>query len=141
MQSVRLVLFLLLLFTLHSSLFTCYAADPTPVPPPVRDIGDPPPPPLPPDTSGLPDWMGNLIAKAPWLATIIFAIGALRLVIKPVMLAVEWYTKQTNNPNDDVAVLKFQAGPFYKTLSIALDWIGSIKLPAVLPPPPKPPTS
>lgn len=79
----------------------------------------------------------TLVSKYPWLATLLLAMGSLRLVMKPTMLAIEWYTKQTPNPNDDVAVLKFQAGPIYKVLSIGLDLIASVKVPSVITPPPK----
>lgn len=76
----------------------------------------------------------GLVTQYPWLATVLLVIGSLRLVFKPVMLGIEWYTKQTPNPNDDVAVLKFEASPLYKVLSIGLDVIGSVKLPAIKPP-------
>ncbi len=76
----------------------------------------------------------GLVTQYPWLSTIVIVIGSLRLVLKPIMLGIEWYAKQTPNPNDDVAVLKFEAGPIYKVLSIGLDWIGSVKLPAIKPP-------
>src|ERR1051325_2374103 len=71
------------------------------------------------------------VTQHPWLATVLLAIGSLRIVLKPIMLAIEWYTKQTPNPDDDVAVLKFEAGPIYKWLSIGLDVLGSIKLPVL----------
>jgi len=73
----------------------------------------------------------GLVTQYPWLASILIAIGGLRLALKPIMLAIEWCTKQTPNPNDDVAVLKFEAGPIYKWIAIGLDVIGSVKLPAL----------
>ena len=82
------------------------------------------------------DFVVGLVTQYPWLATVLLVIGSLRLLLKPIMLAIEWYTKQTPNPNDDVAVLKFEAGPIYKILSIGLDVLGSIKLPAIKPPGP-----
>src|SRR5207302_2848357 len=97
------------------------------------DIGAPPPLPTTPPLQGIPDFIAGLITKAPWLATLIFSIGGLRLVLKPIMLGIEWYTKQTANPDDDVAVLKFEAGPIYKWLAIGLDYISSIKLPVLGP--------
>ena len=83
---------------------------------------------------GLTGFIVGLVTQYPWLATVLLVIGSLRLLLKPIMLAIEWYTKQTPNPNDDVAVLKFEAGPIYKVLSIGLDVLGSIKLPAIKPP-------
>lgn len=97
---------------------------------PPADLGSAPS--LSPD--GLQGFLTSLITNHPWFATVIIAIGGLRLVLKPIMLAIEWYTKQTPNPNDDVAVLKFEAGPIYKVLSIGLDILGSVKLPTLVPP-------
>jgi hypothetical protein len=85
---------------------------------------------------GLTGVIVGLVTQFPWLATALLVIGGLRLVLKPLMLAIEWYAKSTPNPNDDVAVLKFQAGPIYKWLAIGLDVIGSVKLPAIKPPGP-----
>jgi len=83
---------------------------------------------------GLTGFIIGLVTQYPWLATVLLAVGSLRILLKPIMLAIEWYTKQTPNPDDDVAVLKFEAGPIYKWLSIGLDLLGSIKLPALKPP-------
>src|ERR1051326_6160572 len=99
---------------------------------PAPDIGNAPIP-----LEGVQGFVSGLVTKYPWVATIILAIGALRLLLKPVMLAVEWYAKQSPNPNDDVAVLKFEAGPVDKWLSIGLDIFGSVKLPALAPPKPQ----
>ena len=76
----------------------------------------------------------SLVHNHPWLANVILAIGSFRLVLKPIMLGIEYYTKQTPNPDDDVAVLKFESGPIYKVLAIGLDFIGSIKLQSFVPP-------
>lgn len=92
-----------------------------------------------PSLEGVQGLLLSLITKYPVLASVLLVIGSLRLLLKPIMLAIEWYTKQTPNPNDDVAVLKFEAGPIYKVLSIGLDVIGSIKLPSLAPPRPKEP--
>jgi hypothetical protein len=94
-------------------------------------------PPLDPSTINLQpstSFIVGLVAQHPWLATVLLAVGSLRLLLKPIMLAIEWYTKQTPNPDDDVAILKFEAGPVYKWIAIGLDVIGSVKLPALKPP-------
>lgn len=94
---------------------------------------------LPPATSNpLPsDFLLDLITKYPWLAKGLLAVGSLRLLLKPAMLAWEWYAKSTPNPNDDVAVLKFQSGPIYKVIAIGLDLLASVKVQSIVPPPPK----
>lgn len=105
---------------------------PVPTNGPAVDIGTPPA--APPASAPLSGFILSLVANHPWLASLIFAMGTFRLALKPTMLAIEWYAKQTPNPDDDVAVLKFEAGPIYKCLSIGLDFLGSIKLPAIVPP-------
>ena len=104
----------------------CWSLVAQDVPPPTANP--------PPTTDNLQGILLTLITQHPWLATVLLAIGGLRLVLKPIMLAIEWYTKQTPNPDDDVAVLKFEASPLYKVLSIGLDLFGSIKVPLVKPP-------
>lgn len=77
------------------------------------------------------DFLVTLVTKFPWLVTVLLVMGGLRMVFKPLMLAIEWYVKQTPGEADDVAIMKFQAGPIYKVLSIALDFLASVKLPVV----------
>lgn len=82
------------------------------------------------------DFLVTIATRFPWLVTVLLVMGGLRMVFKPVMLAVEWYVKQTPGEADDVAIMKFQAGPIYKVLSIALDFLASVKLPVVKKPQP-----
>lgn len=74
-------------------------------------------------------FIADLASRFPWAVTVIAVIGALRLLFKPVMLAIDYYVKSTASPRDDEWVAKFEAGPVYKWLAIALDFIASIKLP------------
>jgi phage shock protein PspC (stress-responsive transcriptional regulator) len=74
-------------------------------------------------------FIADLASRFPWGVTLIALIGALRLLFKPLMLAIDYYVKATASPKDDEWVAKFEAGPVYKWLAIALDFIASIKLP------------
>ena len=77
--------------------------------------------------------LDGLLGKYGWLTTVILVIGTLRLLFKPVMLALENYVRQTATPNDDERLTKFEAGPVYKVISFALDLGASIKLPLIAP--------
>jgi len=77
-------------------------------------------------------FVDGLLGKYGWLTTVLLAIGALRILFKPVMLALE--SALQNDPAKLAAVQKFEAGPIYKTLATILDVGASIKLPLVKPP-------
>jgi hypothetical protein len=83
----------------------------------------------------------GLAGKNGWLTTVVLVIGSLRLVFKPVMVAIENYVKQTPNPADDARIAKFEAGPVYKLVAFVLDFGASIKLPAIVAPPANPENS
>ncbi len=67
----------------------------------------------------------TLAGKYGWVAKIIMIVGILRLVMKPIMMIVEAVV--ANNPTEEAAVQKFEAGPIFKWLSWGLDWLGSVK--------------
>ena len=71
----------------------------------------------------------QLVGQAPWLATILMVMGALRAIMKPLMELLKVIVKQTPSPKDDAWLSKAMESKFYKTLSFILDWVGSIKLP------------
>ena len=77
----------------------------------------------------------GLLGKYGWLTTVILVIGSLRILFKPVMLAIENYVKQTPSASDDERLAKFEAGPIYKVVAFILDLGASIKLPLITPPP------
>lgn len=70
-----------------------------------------------------------LLDKAPWLLQVIVILGGLRLVIKPIMTAIDSYVQSTKSLDDDKALEGFKAGKFYTTLVFVLDYVASIKLP------------
>jgi len=85
-------------------------------------------------TSPLQPLLDGLLGKYGWLTTVILVIGSLRLLFKPVMLAIENYVKQTPSTADDERLAKFEAGPIYKIIAFLLDLGASIKLPLITPP-------
>ena len=74
----------------------------------------------------------GLAGKYGWLTTIILCVGSLRIVCKPLMLALE--NALHADPDKLARLQKFEAGPVYKTLAFILDLGASIKLPLVKPP-------
>ena len=78
--------------------------------------------------------LDGLLGKYGWLTTVILVIGSLRILFKPVMLAIENYVKQTPSATDDDRLAKFEAGPIYKIIAFLLDLGASIKLPLINPP-------
>ena len=79
--------------------------------------------------------LDGLLGKYGWLTTVILVIGSLRILFKPVMLAIENYVKQTPGTADDERLARFEAGPIYKAIAFVLDLGASIKLPLITPPP------
>lgn len=59
----------------------------------------------------------------------ILAVGAARLVMKPLMLAVQEFVKATPTIDDDSWLEKMMSSKGYKTFSIVVDYLLSIKLP------------
>src|SRR5947207_5068037 len=96
--SARAVAALLLLSTIAS------AADTAPVS--AADAASP-----------LQPLLDGLLGKYGWLTTVILVVGSLRLLFKPVMLAIENYVKQTPSATDDDRLAKFEAGPIYKIIA------------------------
>ena len=80
--------------------------------------------------------LDGLAGKYGFLTTVLLAIGSLRILFKPIMLAVENALK--SDPAKFAAIQKFEAGPVYKVIATVLDVGASIKLPLVKPPGPTP---
>jgi hypothetical protein len=78
--------------------------------------------------------LDGLIGKYGWVTTVVLVIGSLRILFKPVMLAIEKYVRDTPSPEDDARIARFEAGPVYKVIGFILDFGASIKLPLVTPP-------
>jgi hypothetical protein len=87
-----------------------------------------------PDPNPLQPLFDGLAGKYGWLTTFVLVIGSLRILFKPIMLALENYVRQTPRPEDDARLAKFEAGWIYKTIAVLLDFGASIKLPSAKPP-------
>ena len=74
-------------------------------------------------------FIDGLLGKYGWLTTVLLAIGSLRILFKPLMLALENYVRQTPTPTDDARLAKFEAGTIYKLIAFLVDLGASIKLP------------
>ena len=121
----RLILLTLLTLLTLATLVTLHA-QPTP--------SGPEPSPFTQDTSPLQPVIDGLAGKYGWLTTVLLAIGTLRILFKPIMLALDNALK--SDPVKFAAIQKFEAGPIYKTIATVLDLGASIKLPLVKPPGP-----
>jgi len=84
-----------------------------------------------PDIDPLQPLLDAAASKYGWVMKVVVVIGSLRIVFKPLMLAIENFVKQTASPTADAKLAKFEAGPIYKAICVALDLGASIKLPLV----------
>lgn len=65
----------------------------------------------------------------PWLVTAIAFVGTFRLVVKPVMAAIEQIVKATPTKEDDKVLEEVKQSQAYKWFLFVLDWLTSIKIP------------
>ena len=91
-----------------------------------------------PDPNPLQPLIDGLAGKYGWLTTVVLLIGSLRILFKPIMLAIDNYVRQTPSPADDARVARFETGWLYKLIAFLLDFTASIKLPNTQPPPQNP---
>lgn len=66
--------------------------------------------------------------KWSWLITVLAAVGALRLVFKPIMSGVELYVKSTPQASDDEALARVQHSAAFRAFAWLVDYLGSIKV-------------
>lgn len=71
----------------------------------------------------------SLIGQFPVLGSVIFAMGLLRLVFKPLMTIIQNVVAQTESKKDDEVLAKVEGNVFFKALAWLVDFLGSIKLP------------
>lgn len=67
--------------------------------------------------------------SAPWLYQVIFYIGLARLIMKPVMTAVQEIVNLTPSTKDNEFLDAVLGSKIYKAVSWALDYVASLKLP------------
>ena len=82
---------------------------------------------------GLPDIIGNAVAKFPWLGTVLLIVGSLRLLLKPIFSIAHSYVLATASTRDDEIYTKIEQSPITRSLFYVLDWFGSIKAQPVIP--------
>jgi len=71
----------------------------------------------------------ELAVSMPWLIDVIFWIGLSRLIMKPIMTAVQEVINLTPTVKDDEVLAKILESKIYKGIVFALDYVASIKLP------------
>ncbi|MBI5689266.1 MAG: hypothetical protein HZC55_04155 [Verrucomicrobia bacterium] len=70
----------------------------------------------------------GLAGSHPWFVTLAAVMGALRLVFKPIVSAIEAYVRSTPTTADDEFVEKVEHSAAFKAFAWGLDFFGSIKL-------------
>lgn len=71
----------------------------------------------------------SLLSQYPAFGSVIFLIGLLRLVFKPLMSIVQNVVESTPSKKDDDVWSKVQASSAFKALAWLIDFFGSIKVP------------
>lgn len=70
----------------------------------------------------------GLLGKFGWLTTVLLAVGAFRLLFKPIFTAWHWWVEQTASSGDDAVLAKVESSSIVKGICFVLDYVGSIKL-------------
>lgn len=82
-----------------------------------------------PDVSFLQPFIQGLAGKyAGIVTTVLIAVGALRLLFKPIFATLHWVVAQTGTTRDDELLDKAESSKAFKTIAFLLDYLGSIKL-------------
>lgn len=82
------------------------------------------------------DWLLSILTNAilslvsgyPIVASIIFVIGSLRFIVKPIMKAVDDIVLATPSPDDDSLWAKIKTSTWFKALLWIIDYASSIKI-------------
>lgn len=75
------------------------------------------------------EFLLTFIQKYPIFSQIIFVIGALRIIFKPLMSIIQNYVDYTPSPKDNEFLKKIMDSFLYQKFVWFIDYIGSIKLP------------
>ena len=77
-------------------------------------------------------WLAPLISgfvsKYPVISAVVFVMGGLRMLFKPLVAAIRAYVDYTPNPADNRALDKVEASTAFKAVLFVLDWFASIKI-------------
>lgn len=71
----------------------------------------------------------DMISSYPAVAQVIFVIGALRIVFKPLQGIIENLVAYTDSKKDDELWAKIKENKLYKWLAWLIDYTASIKIP------------
>ena len=71
----------------------------------------------------------ELVLKYPTLGSIVVVMGTLRLILKPLVSAVQTYVASTASTRDDEIVEGVLSSKYYKAFAFILDYAASVKLP------------
>lgn len=72
--------------------------------------------------------LGNL-GEVKWLGYLLMGMGAMRLLMKPILALAYSIADLTVNTKDNEFLKKMEGNVFFKALLFILDWSASIKLP------------
>lgn len=77
------------------------------------------------------DLFEKLANDYPWFSLLMFVVFTSRMVFKPLLALARTYVKSTKTLDDDAWLDKVEGSQAVKTFGFVLDWIFSIKLPAL----------
>ena len=81
---------------------------------------------IPPDAVAT--FLGGLVTKYPWIATVLAVIGACRVLIKPLFTFLHSVVHVTPSAKDDELLAKIEGHKIFGWVVWALDYLFSIKL-------------
>lgn len=71
----------------------------------------------------------EFLARFPVVHSIVAIVGALRLIVKPIVSAARAVAAMTPSKGDDEFLASVETSRGYKIIAFVLDWLASIKLP------------
>ncbi len=74
-------------------------------------------------------WLLDIVAKFPKLATLLFIVGGLRLTLKPIFSFLHTFFQGWGLTSWDQAETNFETSKAMKVIYFILDYLGSVKLP------------
>jgi len=69
----------------------------------------------------------ELVSKYPVLGSIVAVVGLIRIIVKPVMVALKSIVESTESPKDNELLVKVETSKVYKAVMFLLDYLGSVK--------------
>lgn len=70
-----------------------------------------------------------LVKNHPVLMAVVMFMGTARLIMKPLVAAIEKIVKDTPSPKDDAIVAKIEASMPWKVFNFLIDYFASVKTP------------